>query len=258
MADINLNTQTVNTWCPGCTNFIILAGLKSVIQSLINKGYDKDKFVIAAGIGCHGKLPDYLNVSSIMSLHGRDVATAEGIKIAKPELTVIAIAGDGDAYAEGIEHLIHAAKRNSDITLFVHNNQVFGLTTGQVTPTSPKGYRGRSTPGGSIEEPLNPLMLMLSAGASFVARASTLDPEGMKKIMAEAIQHKGFSIVDIIQPCITFADTRQYFKENCYNLDASWPTANFDVAIKKINENIAKIGLGIFYKEKKPTFEDQL
>lgn len=254
----DFSTQAQNTWCPGCTNFVILSSLKSTLADLVSEGYDKDKFVLTAGIGCHGKLPDYVNVSSFMSLHGRDVATAEGIKIANPGLTVIAVAGDGDAYAEGMEHLIHAAKRNSNITLFVHNNQVFGLTTGQVTPTSPKGYRGHSTPFGSIEEPLSPLAVLLTAGATFVARASALDPKGLEKIMKRAIKHKGFSVVDIIQPCISFADTREYFRERVYDLDASWPTNNFIKAIDKIKENIGKVPVGIFYEEKKLMFEEQL
>ncbi len=254
----DLSTQAVNTWCPGCTNFIILAALKSVVADLVSNGYDKDKFALTAGIGCHGKLPDFINISSLMSLHGRDVAAAEGIKIANPDLTVIAIAGDGDAYAEGMGHLIHAAKRNSNITLFVHNNQVFGLTTGQVTPTSPKGYRGHSTPFGSIEEPISPLAVLLAAGASFVARASSLEPKGLQDIMKKAIMHRGFSIVDIIQPCISFADTREHFREKVYELDASWPTTNFIKAMDKIKENIDKVPVGIFYNEEKPIFEDQL
>lgn len=255
---IDFSTKATNTWCPGCTNFMILASYKAALNDLIKEGYDKDKFVMSAGIGCHGKIPDFVNISSIMSLHGRDLATAEGIKIANPELTVTAFAGDGDAYAEGLEHLMHAAKRNTDVSLFVHDNQVFGLTTGQVTPTSPKGYKGRSTPFGSPEEPFNPLLLLLSAGATFVARGWVLDPEGLKEMMRQAIKHKGFAVLEIIQPCISFADTREYFKERVTPLTTGYPTNDLGKAMAKVREKTEKVYTGIFYKTEKPVFEESI
>lgn len=255
---IDLSTTAKNTWCPGCTNFAILSSFKNSLNDLIVEGFNKDNFVMSVGIGCHGKIADFVNINSFTSLHGREVATAEGIKLANPNLTVIAFAGDGDAYAEGIEHLVHVAKRNMNITLFVHNNQVFGLTTGQFTPTSPKGFKGRSTPFGSPEEPFNPLLLMLSAGATFVARAWSMDLEGTKNIMKQAIKHKGFSIVDIIQPCITFADTREEYKTKISALDATLPVNDLERAMKNVKQNSGKIPTGIFYKITKPTFEDNL
>lgn len=255
---IDLSTKAKNTWCPGCTNFQILASLKGALADLMADGYKKESFVMAAGIGCHGKIPDYININSMISLHGRDVAAAEGIKIANPNLTVLAFAGDGDAYAEGVEHLVHAAKRNTNISLFVHNNQVFGLTTGQVTPTSSKGSKGRSTPFGSVEDPLNPLFLMLAAGATFVARAWSLDIEGTKEIMKNAIKHRGFSIVDIIQPCISFNDTREEFKNTIYQLGSEWPVSDFDKAAAKLRENNGKVATGVFYDVNKPIFEEQI
>ncbi|MDD2758216.1 MAG: thiamine pyrophosphate-dependent enzyme [Patescibacteria group bacterium] len=255
---LELSTTAKNTWCPGCTNFFLLTALKNTVSDLIAEGYNKDNFVISAGIGCHGKLPDYINLNSVISLHGRDLAAAEGVKLANPKLTVIDIAGDGDAYAEGIEHLVHAAKRNTNVTLFVHNNQVFGLTTGQATPTSLKGYKGRSTPFGTVEEPLNPLLLMLASGASFVARAWSQDMDGTREIMKRAIKHKGFSIVDIIQPCISFNDTREFFKDKVYNLDAGWPTNDLAKAMEKVRENSGKVPCGIFYEVNKETFEEEI
>lgn len=255
---IDFSTKTKNTWCPGCTNFSILAAYKNALNDLVEEGFARDNLVMVAGIGCHGKMPDYVNINSFMSLHGRDVASAEGIKVANPKLTVMSFAGDGDAYAEGIEHLIHAAKRNTDVTLFVHNNQVFGLTTGQATPTSPKGYRGRSTPYGSPEEPLNPLAVLLSAGATFIARAWALDPNSLKSIMKKAIKHKGFSIVEIIQPCITFNDTRAFYKDKINGLDTNWPTGDWNKAMQKIRENSDRVSVGIIYETDKPVFEEQI
>lgn len=256
---IKLDTKVTNTWCPGCTNFAITATFRSTINDLIaTKKYKKDDFVMTAGIGCHGKIADYVDINSYTSLHGRELASAEGIKIANPNLTVIAFAGDGDAYAEGIEHLIHAAKRNTNVSLFVHNNEVFGLTTGQATPTSPKGTKSKSTPFGSPEEPLNPLFVLLSAGATFVARSYALDIVGLKEIMKKAILHKGFAIVDIIQPCISFKDTRDFYKDKIYKLDSNWPTDDIIKAMKKVQENSEKVATGIFYDIKKSAFEDNI
>lgn len=255
---LDLNTKAVNTWCPGCTNFMILAAFKNALTELIKEGkIKKDNITVGVGIGCHGKIADYVNVNSIISLHGRVIPTMTGVKLANPNLTAIAFSGDGNSYAEGMEHLVHAAKRNSDIKLFVHNNQVFGLTTGQVTPTSKKGYKSRSTPQGSIEEPLNPLLIALSSGATFVARAFTSDIVLLTQIMKKAILHKGFAHLDIVQPCISFNDTRDYFKEKVYNLEENSPKNDLKWAMEKVQE-IEKISVGIFYDVDKPTFEEQL
>lgn len=255
---LDLNTKAVNTWCPGCTNFMILAALKNALAELINEGkIKKDNIVLGAGIGCHGKIADYINVNSIISLHGRVVPTMTGVKMANPDLTVLAFSGDGDSYAEGMEHLVHASKRNTDIKLFVHNNQVFGLTTGQVTPTSVKGYRGKSTPEGSVEEPVNPQLVMLASGATFVARAYTGDLPFMTQLMKKAILHKGFAHLEIIQPCISFNDTRDYFKERVYQIDSNLPKNDLKWAMEKVQEK-DMIPTGIFYDTEKPTFEEQL
>lgn len=255
---LDLNTKAVNTWCPGCTNFMILAALKNAISELVEEGkIKKDNITLGAGIGCHGKIADYINVNSIISLHGRVVPTMTGVKMANPDLVVLAFSGDGDSYAEGMEHLVHAAKRNTDIKLFVNNNQVFGLTTGQVTPTSVKGYRGKSTPRGSVEEPLNPLLVMLSSGATFVARAYAGDLSFMTQMMKKAVLHKGFAHLEIIQPCISFNDTRDYFKERIYQLDSNLPKNDLKWAMEKVQEK-EMVSVGVFYDVEKPTFEEQL
>ena len=166
----DLTTYAENTWCPGCGNFGIFNAFKKAVRKLEEKGIERDSIIISAGIGCHAKIFDYLKLSGFYSIHGRAMATVQGIKLANPDLRVVAFAGDGDALGEGISHMIFAAKRNADITVIVHDNGVYGLTTGQYTPTSEKGFKSPSTPRGNVEEPLNPLTLMLEAGATFVAR----------------------------------------------------------------------------------------
>jgi len=256
---INLNTKAQITWCPGCTNFGILEATKRAISELIESGIPKEKFVLTCGIGCHGKMVDYLNLNSFYGLHGRCLATAQGIKLANPNLKVIAFVGDGDIYNEGISHLIHAAKRNSDITVLVHDNRNFALTVSQFTATSPKGFKGSSTPKGSIEEPFNPLELVLASGATFVARGYALKIEYLKNLIVKAIEHKGFSFLEILQPCITFFDNRKFYQERIYELN-DFDFSSKEKALTKIREwnykNDGKIPIGIFYKIEKPTFEE--
>ena len=182
MESKSLKTYALNTWCPGCGNFGILKAFQDTIIELSKEGLKSIKIIIASGIGCHGKIVNYIDLNSFYSIHGRVPPICEGIKIANPDLKVVGFAGDGDVYGEGISHLIFAAKRNIDITMVIHNNQVYGLTTGQFTPTSPKGYKGKSTPSGGVENPLNPLLLMLAAGATFVARGFPKELYHLKKL----------------------------------------------------------------------------
>lgn len=258
--NLELATKAKITWCPGCPNSQILVSFRKVVEELTqNEQLKIENLVAFAGIGCHGKISDYLNINSFTSLHGRLIPAMTGAKCANPKLTVVGFSGDGDSYDEGIEHLIHAAKRNSDINLFVHDNRVFALTTGQFDALSPKGFKGKSTPFGSIEEPINSLLLLLSAGATFVARTYAGDMEGTKRIMQAAIAHKGFSYVDIIQPCITFFDSRDYFKDRVYWLPEDFPTNDLNKAMEKVSDGKdEKIPLGIFYQVEKPTFEEEL
>jgi 2-oxoglutarate ferredoxin oxidoreductase subunit beta len=254
----NLSTKAKITWCPGCPNNQILVAFRQAVSELAAENKIKTENIIAtAGIGCHGKIAEYLNLNTYTSLHGRAIASSEGVKIANPNLTVVAFVGDGDAYAEGLEHLIHAARRNSDIKVFVHDNQMFALTTGQTTPTSPKGTKGKSTPSGSIEEPFEPLGLMLAAGASFIARTFAAEIQKTKEIMKAAMLHKGFAFVDIIQPCITFFDTRDYFKERIVWTEGE-PANNIEAAMQKIKSDGQKVPCGIFYQISRPIFEEQL
>ncbi|MEX2690327.1 MAG: thiamine pyrophosphate-dependent enzyme [Candidatus Njordarchaeum guaymaensis] len=255
----SLNTYAVNTWCPGCGNFAILRAIKAVLQSFEKEGESLNKFVMITGIGCHGKIADYVNINSFYTIHGRVTSTATGIKLGNPELKVIGFAGDGDAYGEGLAHLIFAAKRNIDITMIIHNNRVYGLTTGQFTPTSPFGFKGKSTPFGSLEKPFNPLELMFSARATFIARGYSTALNNLIYIIKEAIKHKGFALVDVLQPCFTFFNTYSYYNQRVYELKDHDPSSR-EEALKHIKEwdydSDSKIPIGIFYKEEKPTFDD--
>lgn len=260
MSGINLGTSAQNTWCIGCGNFSILSAIKAVLQSLAEEGMGLENIVLVSGIGCHAKIVDYINVNSFYSIHGRVTPAAEAIKLAKPHIKVIGFAGDGDAYGEGIEHLIFAAKRNIDITMIIHNNRVYGLTTGQYTPTSPLGFKGRSTPFGTKEMPINPLEVMLSCGATFLGRGTSHGIELLKKLFKEAILHRGFSLVDVLQVCVTYNNLYEYYDKRVYELK-DHDIKNRDAALAKIREwdynNDAKIPLGVFYKKEAITFEEQ-
>ncbi len=256
----NISTPTKPTWCPGCYNFHILAGVKKVIEEKINKGEKKDDFAIATGIGCHAKIFDYLNLNGINTLHGRVLPTCLGLKIGNPNLTILGFSGDGDAYAEGMEHLIHAARYNSDFKYFVQDNQVFALTVGQPTPTTEIGFKDKTTPQGVKIYPLNPIKIMLASGASFVARVFA-DVKQIEYVFKEALKHKGFAFIEILQPCLIFHPDKEY-KNKTYSLEeANHDKSSFEEAWKRAEEfdyNIAKkIPIGIFYQKEKPIFEEQ-
>ena len=255
---INLATSAQNTWCPGCGNFAILNAIKAALNSLHDEGLGLENVVIVSGIGCHAKIVDYLNVNSFYSIHGRVAPTAEGIKMARPDLKVIGFAGDGDSYGEGLEHLIFAAKRNIDITMIIHNNRVYGLTTGQYTPTSPLGFKGRSTPLGTKELPLNPLEVMLSSGATFLARGTSHGMDLLKAIFKEAILHKGFSLVDVLQVCVSYYNMYEYYDKHVYELKGH-DALDYESALRAIRQwdynKDSQIPLGVFYKKDMPTFE---
>jgi 2-oxoglutarate ferredoxin oxidoreductase subunit beta len=259
MNGINLISRAKNVWCPGCGNFAIQHALKDTLTAMAGEGFPLENIVIVNGIGQHGKLFDYMNLNGFYSLHGRTIPVATGIRLANPDLRVICFAGDGDCYAEGLDHLIFGAKRNLDITVLVHDNRVYGLTTGQFTPTSPSGYRGRSTPRGEQEVPINPVELMLSSGASFIARGYTGRREQLQRLIREALLHKGFSFVDILQICATYNNLTRYYNARVYDWDES-TVADHASAYAKAREwnysDDAKIGLGILYRNTAPVYED--
>lgn len=256
-----LDTSCSNTWCPGCGNFGMLQAVKGAIESLVASGTPKENIVAVADIGCNSKIADYLNLNSFYGLHGRSIASAEGIKMANPDLKVLVFLGDGAALDEGISHLIHAAKRNSDINVILLNNRLFALTTGQFTAVSPKGLKGKSTPEGSIEEPINPLELMMASNAAFIARSYALKVQHLKNLIVEAADHKGFSFVEVLDPCVSFFNTVQFYNEKTYEA-ASEDLSSKDKAAALIREwnydGEGRIPLGLFYKIAKPSYEEEM
>lgn len=255
----DLESYARNTWCPGCGNFSILNAMRTVLAQMHEEGYPIEKFVLVSGIGCHAKIVDYLKVNSFYSIHGRTLPVAMGIKLANPDLKVICFSGDGDSLAEGLDHLIFAAKRNIDITLILHDNRVYGLTTGQFTPTSPQGFKGKSTPLGSKELPMNPPELMLASGATFIARGYTHGIEALQKLFREAILHKGFSFVDVLQVCVSFFNLYESYNRRVFEVKGN-DTSSFEEAQRIIrswsyDNSEAAIPLGKFYQIDAPTFD---
>ena len=250
-----LGTYAENTWCPGCGNFGILNAFKKSVLKLEDKGIKRKNIVISSGIGCSAKIFDYLNLSGVYGLHGRDMATLQGIKFANPDLKCVTFSGDGNAMGEGLSHVLFAAKRNADITIIMHNNGVYALTTGQVTPITNKGWKGPSTPRGSVEEPFRPLSLLLEAGASFLARGYTTKIDHLADLMVEAIEHEGFSFIDVLQPCVSFNNTYKLYNEIVEVLDYEPKTYEEALQIAKRRD---KLPIGVIYRTEKPVFHNEL
>jgi|SRR3989344_9428607 len=267
LKDLEITYDKPN-WCPGCGDFAIWVSLKN---ALVAMNLNPWEVVLVSGIGCASKLPYWVKTYGINTLHGRPMPVAEGLKLANHGLTVIVVAGDGDQYGEGMGHLVHAARRNIDLTLIVHNNQLYSLTTGQFSPTTDLGEKNKATPVPTVEVPLNPLSIALSAGASFVARGFAGDNKQETQLIIDGIRHKGFSLIDTMQPCVTFnhKNTFSWFYDRVYKLDQAehdhsdrlkafaiaeeWP-------LKKslTNGEKEKIPTGIFYQKERPTWEEGL
>lgn len=253
----DLKTPKTCTWCPGCGNFGIWAAFK---QAAVQEGWDNSNTVMTAGIGCHGHINNFTRLTSFEGLHGRSIPVAVGIKMVNNTLNVFAFTGDGDCLAEGGNHLIHAARRNQNITVILHDNAVYGLTTGQTSPRSPCGYKSKSTPFGNPDEPVHPLRLALAAGATFLARVYSGDMPMLIDIMIRANKHQGFSLVQVLQPCVTFNKeyTAKFYQENIYKLDKDYNSNNKEVAFTKLLEwGNGKIPVGIIYQSDKPSCEGQ-
>jgi 2-oxoglutarate ferredoxin oxidoreductase subunit beta len=250
----SLKTNTEITWCPGCGNFAILTAFRKAILQLEEKGLKRENICISSGIGCHAKILDYLNLSGLYSLHGRDIATIQGIKLANPNLKVITFSGDGNALGEGLAHTMFAAKRNQDMTLILHNNSVYALTTGQFTPLTAQGWKGPSTPNGSIEKPFNALSLIIQAGGTFVARTFAGEINHLTEIIMQAIEHKGFSFVEVLQPAVPYHSWKEY-RDKIEFLDKEPET--FEEALIAANKK-HNYTLGVFYNAYKPIFHKEL
>lgn len=254
----DLKTPKTNTWCPGCGNFGILMAFK---KALIELGLQREETVMVSGIGCHGKIVNYVNVNGFHGIHGRVLPAAQGIKLANPNLTVVGFAGDADQYNEGWGHFAHAIRNNIDMTLIVHDNMVLGLTTGQATSTSQQGFKSKSTPFGVIPPMLNPVAHALVSNSSFVARGFSGDMFHLKKLMVEAIKHRGFAYVDVFQPCVSFnyLNTYDWFSQRVYKLeDEGHDVTDRNMALEKAFEWGDRIPIGIFYNKERPTYQDSI
>jgi 2-oxoglutarate/2-oxoacid ferredoxin oxidoreductase subunit beta len=254
----DLKTPYSPTWCPGCGNLAIWSAFKN---AAVQEDWNSGNTALVAGIGCHGHIVNFVKITSLEGLHGRALPVACGLKMHKPSLNVFVFTGDGDCFGEGGNHFVHSCRRNHNLTLILHDNGLYALTTGQTSPLSPHGFKTKSTPQGNPDEPVNPLALAITTGATFVARAYAGDIPKLTEIMIEANKHQGFSVVDVLQPCITFNKqfTHQFFQENTYHLDDSYDPTNKLAAFEKAHEfGLKQIPLGIFYKVDKPSYESQL
>lgn len=243
-------------WCPGCGNFPLRKNLADTLDKL---AIPKERFVMVTGIGQAAKMPHYLELNFFNGLHGRSIPVAFAMKAVNPELIILAESGDGDIYGEGGNHFIHGIRRNIDITLLIHDNQIYGLTKGQGSPTTSKGQETSSQPRGVINEPLNPLALSIALDASFVARTFVGNKEHFSRIVSAAINHMGFSVVDVMQPCVTFnrVNTFKFYKDRLYDVEeenSSYDSTNKVEAFKKSLEWGERIPMGIIYTNDKPSY----
>ncbi len=243
-------------WCPGCGNFVILECLKAALEEL---GRAPKDVLMAAGIGQAAKTPQYIGANAFCGLHGRALPAAAAAKMANENLTVVVSTGDGDSYGEGGNHFIHNIRRNIDITHFVHDNQIYGLTKGQASPTSGEGFVTGVQPDGNINTPMSPLTLAIAAGATFVARGFTGEKAQLVQLMKQAIEHKGYALVDILQPCVSFNKTNTFawYRDRVYALDEKYNAEDKLSALQKSMEFGEKIPLGVIYREDKPTFNEK-
>ncbi|MDH5768447.1 MAG: 2-oxoacid:ferredoxin oxidoreductase subunit beta [Nitrospirota bacterium] len=244
-------------WCPGCGNFGILKAFK---DAMVNLGIEPHQFTMVSGIGQAGKFPHYVQCNTFNGLHGRTLPVATGIKLTNHEMLVIAVAGDGDCYGEGGNHLIHAIRRNINVKLFVHDNQIYGLTKGQASPTSMEGMVTKNQPFGVFSEQLNPISLAVALDCSFVARGFAGDPVHLRGLIREAINHKGFALVDILQPCVTFnkVNTYEWYKQRVYPIEPEYNPEDRVEAFKKALEWGEHIPVGVIYRNHRQTFEERI
>lgn len=245
------------TWCSGCGNWSIG---RAISKSLTDQGHSPSSVAVVFDIGCSGNMNDFINAYAMHTLHGRALATGVGIALANHDLPVLITGGDGALLGEGGNHFMHACRGNHNLTVVIHDNSIYGLTTGQVSPTSQQGSKSKSTPYGIIEHPLNPLALALTQGATFVAQAFSAQLPQLSQLITQGMQHKGLSVINVLQPCVTFnkVNTYGYYIKNTYKLE-NHDTSNFDQALQKAMEPThEKFPLGVLYQVERPTYQDQL
>jgi 2-oxoglutarate ferredoxin oxidoreductase subunit beta len=252
-------SEAETTWCPGCGDFAVMRGLK---LALVQEGIKPHEALLVSGIGCGSKLPDYMHVNGFMTIHGRPLAVATGAKLANPDLKVIVVNGDGDSYGIGGNHFVHTCRRNPDITHVVENNQIYGLTKGQYSPTSERGFVTTTSPDGSIEAAFNPVAIALAAHATFVARSFAGDPKHLAKMIVAGMEHRGYALIDVLQPCITYnkINTYDWYKQRIYHLDEDGhDPSDHRAAIARAEEWGDRIPTGILYQtEAEHAYEEEV
>ncbi|MDY6856890.1 MAG: 2-oxoacid:ferredoxin oxidoreductase subunit beta [Thermodesulfobacteriota bacterium] len=257
MVTVNDYGNYETAWCSGCGNFSIL---KAVKEALVASQLEPHQVLFVSGIGQAAKAPHYLNANVFNGLHGRSLPVATGAKLANPELTVIVESGDGCNYGEGGNHFLAAIRRNIDITLVVHNNQVYGLTKGQASPTSHEGFITKTQPKGVVSAPFNPIAVAVAMKAGFVARGFTGQVDHLTNLIRQGIAHRGLSLIDVLQPCVSFnkVNTFAWYKERCYPLPDDYDPTDWESAIKVASKWGDNIPIGIIYKNNRKSFEVNL
>jgi 2-oxoglutarate ferredoxin oxidoreductase subunit beta len=247
-----------NKWCPGCGNFGILSSLKDALSAL---NISPEKLLLVSGIGQAAKTPHFIKCNGFHSLHGRALPVATGAKMANHDLNIVVNTGDGDCYGEGGNHFIHGIRRNVDITVLTHNNRVYGLTKGQASPTSDLGMVTPMQHRGTVSESLNPLLLALAVGAGFVARGFSGKTEHLSRIIQQGIEYKGFSLIDILQPCVSFnrVNTYDWYNKRVYDIaEEEYRPDDLEKAMTLSRRGDDRIPIGILYRKEKPTFIDRI
>ncbi len=244
-------------WCPGCGNFSILEGVK---KGLVASGIEPRDVLFVSGIGQAAKAPHYLRANLFNGLHGRAIPAATGAKIANPALTVIVESGDGCCYGEGLSHLLAAIRRNIDITVIVHDNQIYGLTKGQASPTSERQMKTKAQPGGVVLERFDPIAVAVAMRAGFVARSFSGRPDHLARMLQLAIEHRGFSLIDVLQPCVSFnkVNTFAWYDKRCYEIEPGYDPKNWELAMKRATEWGESIPVGVIYENDRPPFESSI
>jgi 2-oxoglutarate ferredoxin oxidoreductase subunit beta len=257
MVDINDYGEYETAWCPGCGDFPILKAIK---KALVQSGIEPHQVLFVSGIGQAAKAPHYLNANVFNGLHGRHLPVATGAKLANPELIVISESGEGCTYGEGGNHFLAALRRNVDITMLIHNNQVYGLTKGQASPTSEEGFITKAQPLGVMSEPFNPMAVAVTMHAGFVARGFSGMIDHLADLIQQGIAHSGTSLIDILQPCVSFnkVNTFAWYKKRCYELPEEYHPEDWEAAVKKAMEWGEKIPVGVIYRNQRPAFEEKL
>jgi 2-oxoglutarate ferredoxin oxidoreductase subunit beta len=243
------------TWCPGCGDFAVLS---AAYKAFIELQLKPENIVVVSGIGCSSRIPYFIRTYGLHTLHGRSIPLATGVKLANPELTVVVFGGDGDLFSIGTGHLPHAARRNLDITVVMMDNQIYGLTKAQYSPTSRPGHITKSSPYGTVEMPMRPAVIALASGATYVARGYSAKPKLLQQLIVDGIRHKGFSFIQVISPCVEWNNTFQYYDAAVQEIGPDHDPTDLEAAFHLALSDEVKVPIGLLYRVERPTYNDLL